>query len=167
MDSDSTAVYCSVRGQVLPRPVPRPPSARTHPRTGCASCENRFCSSTKTSRKEPARDLYASTLKEQLMTNRRFRPQQIGSFLRGKFQMRRFGADALASGLLVVVSLPTLGYAQTPVNSPAPPMPGRLVATDAGHKLHLWCTGEGPAPTVILVTGAGGSSVRTSASAPR
>jgi len=72
--------------------------------------------------------------------------------------MRRFGADALASGLLVVVSLPTLGYAQTPVNSPAPPMPGRLVATDAGHKLHLWCTGEGPAPTVILVTGAGGSS---------
>lgn len=72
--------------------------------------------------------------------------------------MSCFGAAALVLGLLVALSLPTSGYAQTPVNSPVPPMPGRLVATDAGHRLHLWCTGEG-APAVILVTGGGGSSM--------
>lgn len=82
------------------------------------------------------------------MPNGRFRPHRIGSFR----------TSALALGLLAAASLPTLSYAQTPGNSPAPPMPGRLVATDGGHRLHLWCTGDGPAPTVILLTGANGSS---------
>jgi pimeloyl-ACP methyl ester carboxylesterase len=72
--------------------------------------------------------------------------------------MSCFGAAVLALDLFVAASLPTSGYAQSPPNSAAPPMPGRLVATDAGHRLHLWCTGEG-APTVILVTGGGGSSM--------
>jgi pimeloyl-ACP methyl ester carboxylesterase len=39
----------------------------------------------------------------------------------------------------------------------ANPPPGRLVDI-GGHKLHLWCTGSG-APSVILETGLGGSSV--------
>ncbi len=39
----------------------------------------------------------------------------------------------------------------------ATPMPGRLVDI-GGHRLHLWCTGEG-APAVILESGLGGSSV--------
>jgi pimeloyl-ACP methyl ester carboxylesterase len=37
------------------------------------------------------------------------------------------------------------------------PPPGRLVDI-GGHRLHIWCTGEG-APPVILETGLGGSSV--------
>lgn len=39
----------------------------------------------------------------------------------------------------------------------ATPMPGRLVDI-GGHRLHVWCTGEG-APSVILESGLGGSSV--------
>src|SRR5687767_1304533 len=39
----------------------------------------------------------------------------------------------------------------------ATPSPGRLVAV-GGHRLHIWCPGEG-APTVILETGLAGSSV--------
>jgi len=38
----------------------------------------------------------------------------------------------------------------------ATPPPGRLVDI-GGHRLHLWCTGDG-APVVILDTGLGGSS---------
>ena len=38
------------------------------------------------------------------------------------------------------------------------PAPGQLVDV-AGHRLHLWCIGEG-APVVVLETGAGGSSLQ-------
>src|SRR5215510_12566828 len=72
--------------------------------------------------------------------------------------MSRFAA-ALALSLVLATSLQTLGYPQSTGNSAAPPMPGRLIATDAGHRLHLWCTGEGAAPTVILVGGGGGYSI--------
>jgi pimeloyl-ACP methyl ester carboxylesterase len=39
----------------------------------------------------------------------------------------------------------------------ATPLPGRLVDV-GGHRLHIWCTGAG-APSVILESGLGGSSV--------
>jgi pimeloyl-ACP methyl ester carboxylesterase len=93
------------------------------------------------------------------MTDRHIRLQQTGSLLRGRFQIGCFGANALTLGLLVAASLPTLGYAQSPEKSPVPAMPGRLIATDAGHRLHLWCIGEGRLPTVILVGGGGGYSI--------
>jgi pimeloyl-ACP methyl ester carboxylesterase len=51
----------------------------------------------------------------------------------------------------------TMVHAQA-ARSPRPAMPGRLVAIDAGHRLHLWCTGEG-APTVVLESGLGAYSV--------
>ncbi len=38
------------------------------------------------------------------------------------------------------------------------PAPGQLVDI-GGHRLHLWCTGEG-SPVVVLEAGAGGSSLQ-------
>jgi pimeloyl-ACP methyl ester carboxylesterase len=72
--------------------------------------------------------------------------------------MRCFVAAALASAFVAGGSLPTLGSGQTATTSPPPAMPGRLVAIEAGHRLHLWCRGEG-APTVILEAGLGAHSV--------
>lgn len=72
--------------------------------------------------------------------------------------MSRFVALALASSLVVGTSLPTLAHAQAVTTSPVPAMPGRLIAIGAGHRLHLWCSGEG-APTVILEAGLGAYSV--------
>jgi pimeloyl-ACP methyl ester carboxylesterase len=70
--------------------------------------------------------------------------------------MNRLSALALsplfAVGSLVLVS------AQSKTDTPVPAMPGRLVATDAGHRLHVWCTGEG-APTVVLLNGGGSFSI--------
>jgi pimeloyl-ACP methyl ester carboxylesterase len=71
--------------------------------------------------------------------------------------MSRFPVIAFYN-FIAVMSL-TVASAQVEPKPPAPPMPGRLIATDAGHRLHLWCTGGGPAPTVILVGGGGGYSV--------
>ena len=64
--------------------------------------------------------------------------------------MRRFIAVALASSLVVGAAREPLARAQAATHSPIPTRPGRLVALEAGHRLHLWCTGEGD-PTVILV----------------
>jgi len=61
------------------------------------------------------------------------------------------------SRFVVIALISFIASAQ--LESPAPSMPGRLVATDAGHRLHLWCTGEGSAPTVALVGGGGGYSL--------
>ncbi len=72
--------------------------------------------------------------------------------------MSRFVAVALASSLVAAASLPTLVHAQTATTSQIPSMPGRLVAIEAGHRLHLWCSGKG-APTVILEAGLGAYSV--------
>jgi len=69
--------------------------------------------------------------------------------------LSRFAVVALIT--FVGCVSPTLAYAQLEFS--APPMPGRLIGTDAGHRLHLWCTGEGAAPTVILVDGGGGYSI--------
>jgi pimeloyl-ACP methyl ester carboxylesterase len=62
----------------------------------------------------------------------------------------------VAVACLAIVHVPMA--AQQKTESGVPTMPGRLVATDAGHKLHLWCTGEG-SPTVILLTGGGSFSI--------
>jgi len=62
----------------------------------------------------------------------------------------------LAISLVIAASVPN--YAQSVAVSPALKMPGRLVETDAGHRLHVWCTGVGT-PTVILVGGLGSYSI--------
>ena len=72
--------------------------------------------------------------------------------------MKRFAALALASSVVVGMWLPTLAQAQAATPIPVPAMPGRLIAIGAGHRLHLWCSGEG-APTVILEAGLGAYSV--------
>ncbi len=61
--------------------------------------------------------------------------------------------------LLVVAVLAGIAYERlaTRRDLAATPPPGRLVDV-GGHRLHLWCTGEG-SPSVILETGLGGSSV--------
>ena len=66
-------------------------------------------------------------------------------------------AVSVASVLLVCAAWET-ARAQTATQSRTPAMPGRLVAIEAGHRLHLWCTGEG-APTVILEAGLGAYSI--------
>jgi pimeloyl-ACP methyl ester carboxylesterase len=71
--------------------------------------------------------------------------------------MRRLRAVALSS-LVVVFASPPFVAAQSKTEPPVPPMPGQLVATDAGHRLHIWCTGEG-SPTVILLNGGGSFSI--------
>jgi pimeloyl-ACP methyl ester carboxylesterase len=63
-------------------------------------------------------------------------------------------AMALVAGSLTAAP----AGAPAPAATSAPPMPGRLVAIDAGHRLHLWCTGEG-SPTVILESGLGAYSI--------
>ncbi len=68
--------------------------------------------------------------------------------------MSRSVTIACVAILLIGTSL-TLLDAQS---ASVPPMLGRLVATDAGHKLHVWCTGEG-SPTVVLITGGGSFSL--------
>jgi pimeloyl-ACP methyl ester carboxylesterase len=62
-------------------------------------------------------------------------------------------------GLLIVAVLTgaTLQWMATRNELSATPPPGRLVDV-GGHKLHIWCSGAG-APSVILETGLGGSSV--------
>jgi pimeloyl-ACP methyl ester carboxylesterase len=70
--------------------------------------------------------------------------------------MYRFAVIVL-TGVVACMSL--TAFAQVETKSQTSPMPGRLIATDAGHRLHLWCNGEGPAPTVILVGGGGGYSI--------
>ncbi len=72
--------------------------------------------------------------------------------------MSRFIAVALVSSLVVGAERDTLSRVEAATQSPIPAMPGRLVGIEAGHRLHLWCTGEG-APTVILEAGLGGYSV--------
>lgn len=63
------------------------------------------------------------------------------------------------SGLVIVVACAGGMYQwiATPKELAATPPPGRLVDI-GGHRLHIWCTGDG-APSVILETGLGGSSV--------
>ncbi len=62
------------------------------------------------------------------------------------------------SSLLVTLALAGTAYQRlaTRRDLAATPPPGRLVDI-GGHRLHLWCTGDG-APAVILDTGLGGSS---------
>lgn len=71
--------------------------------------------------------------------------------------MNRFLGVTLASSLIAGGSSAAWADAQTTASA-VPAMPGRLVAVEAGHRLHLWCTGEG-APTVILEAGLGAYSV--------
>ena len=59
--------------------------------------------------------------------------------------------------VLVPVSGATLHWAATRRDLAAVPAPGRLVDI-GGHRLHVWCTGDG-VPTVIFESGLGGSSV--------
>jgi pimeloyl-ACP methyl ester carboxylesterase len=58
----------------------------------------------------------------------------------------------------VMVSVFTAPLLISQAPQQVPRMPGRLVATDAGHRLHVWCTGEG-STTVILLNGGGGFSI--------
>ena len=62
-------------------------------------------------------------------------------------------------GLIAVTALTgaTYQWLATRTDLAATPPPGQLVEI-GGHKLHLWCTGNG-APAVILDTGLGGSTV--------
>jgi pimeloyl-ACP methyl ester carboxylesterase len=62
-------------------------------------------------------------------------------------------------GLLIVVAFAGAMYQWTATRNElaATPPPGTLVDI-GGHRLHMWCTGEG-APSVILESGLGGSSV--------
>jgi pimeloyl-ACP methyl ester carboxylesterase len=62
-------------------------------------------------------------------------------------------------GVVVVAALTgaTYQWIATRQDMAANPAPGRLVDV-GGHRLHIWCTGSG-APSVILETGLGGSSV--------
>jgi pimeloyl-ACP methyl ester carboxylesterase len=67
----------------------------------------------------------------------------------------------ILAGLCVVIAATALAGATyqwlaTRKELAATPPPGHLVDI-GGHRLHLWCTGEG-APAVILDTGLGGSS---------
>jgi pimeloyl-ACP methyl ester carboxylesterase len=78
--------------------------------------------------------------------------------------MSRLVTRTLTVSFILSASL-TAAPAQSKPDTPAPPMPGRLVATDAGHRLHVWCTGEG-SPTVILLNGGGGFSVDWAAIQP-
>jgi pimeloyl-ACP methyl ester carboxylesterase len=61
--------------------------------------------------------------------------------------------------LLIVAAIAGASYQWIATRSDlaATPPPGRLVDV-GGHRLHIWCTGAG-APTVILESGLGGSSV--------
>jgi pimeloyl-ACP methyl ester carboxylesterase len=74
--------------------------------------------------------------------------------------MRRWAIRILAGlcGLIVVAALTgaTYQWLATRRDLAATPPPGHLVDI-GGHRLHVWCTGEG-APAVILDTGLGGSS---------
>ena len=75
--------------------------------------------------------------------------------------MRRWTIRILGGlcGLIVVAALSgaTCQWLATRKDMAAAPPPGHLVDI-GGHRLHLWCTGNG-APAVILDTGLGGSSV--------
>jgi pimeloyl-ACP methyl ester carboxylesterase len=71
--------------------------------------------------------------------------------------MRSLGTMVFRSVCILCASL-TLVAAQSKTDALVPEMPGRLVATDAGHRLHIWCTGRG-APTVVLLNGGGGFSI--------
>ena len=74
--------------------------------------------------------------------------------------LRRWALRLLAGvcGLIVFAALGGITYQwlATRHDLAATPPPGRLIDV-GGHRLHLWCTGEG-APAVILDTGLGGSS---------
>src|SRR4029450_3232319 len=63
-----------------------------------------------------------------------------------------------ASALIVGTALAGATYQSLATRSDlaATPPPGRLVDI-GGHRLHLWCTGDG-APVVMLDTGLGGST---------
>ena len=78
--------------------------------------------------------------------------------------MNRRIAVALSPAFVLSASI-TLLSAQSKTEPPVPTMPGRLVATDAGHRLHVWCTGEG-SPTVILSNGGGTFSIDWAAIRP-
>src|SRR5262245_54725955 len=67
--------------------------------------------------------------------------------------------------LVAICASLTFASAQSKPESGVPTMPGRLVATDAGHRLHVWCTGEG-SPTVILLNGGGSFSIDWAAVQP-
>src|SRR5687768_12978878 len=75
--------------------------------------------------------------------------------------MRRWTLRILVGlcGLIVITAITgaTYQWAATRKELAATPPPGRLVDI-GGHRLHIWCTGEG-APSVVLETGLGGSSV--------
>src|SRR5262249_31209285 len=71
--------------------------------------------------------------------------------------MTRFVTVSLSFAFVLSASLSFVS-AQSKTESAVPAMPGRLVATDAGHRLHIWCRGEG-SPTVILLAGGGSFSI--------
>jgi pimeloyl-ACP methyl ester carboxylesterase len=78
----------------------------------------------------------------------------------GNVDMRRWTIRILVGlcGLIGVTALTGAAYQwlATRRDLAATPPPGHLVDI-GGHRLHLWCTGDG-APAVILDTGLGGSS---------
>jgi pimeloyl-ACP methyl ester carboxylesterase len=80
--------------------------------------------------------------------------QRISSMIAGGARLL-LGLLALVGGLaLVGASYEAIAAAGDATHYPPP---GQLIDMD-GHRLHLACTGDG-APTVVLVTGLGGSSL--------
>lgn len=70
--------------------------------------------------------------------------------------MSHFVAIALMP--LFTLCASTYVSAQSKTTTSVPAMPGRLIPTDAGHRLHIWCLGQG-SRTVILLTGGGSFSI--------
>src|SRR5262245_19368521 len=80
-----------------------------------------------------------------------------GMWAKGRCDMRRWTIRILVAlpGLIVVTALAgaTYQWLATRRDLAATPPPGRLVDI-GGHRLHVWCTGDGT-PAVILDTGLG------------
>ena len=78
----------------------------------------------------------------------------------GDVDMRRWTLRILVGlcGLIVVTAITgaTYQWLATRLELATTPPPGHLVDI-GGHRLHLWCTGDG-VPAVILDTGLGGST---------
>ena len=77
-----------------------------------------------------------------------------------QYRMRRWTIRIASSLCVVILGMIVAGatyqWLATRRDLAATPPPGRLVDI-GGHRLHLWCTGNG-APAVILDTGLGGTS---------